>query len=74
MISTSTSGIVVVELYKKDDQGKFKYSTNDLIEPYQRYGLYTFSTRFLGDQYYLNLITHNTHKNIELVLKKCFND
>nr|WP_253309809.1 patatin-like phospholipase family protein [Rickettsia endosymbiont of Ceutorhynchus assimilis] len=46
MAGTSTGGIVVAGLCKKDDQGNPQYSANDLVELYQEYGAYIFKSSF----------------------------
>ncbi len=46
MAGTSTGGIVVAGLCKKDNQGNPQYSANDLVELYQEYGAYIFKSSF----------------------------
>lgn len=46
MAGTSTGGIVVAGLCKKDKEGSLQYSANDLVELYQQYGPYIFKSSF----------------------------
>ena len=75
MAGTSTGGIVVAGLCKKDNKGKPQYLANDLVNLYQEYGPYIFKSSFLrrsifswfnGAQY--------SDKNIELILDKYFGE
>ncbi|WP_419214900.1 patatin-like phospholipase family protein [Wolbachia endosymbiont of Rhagoletis cingulata] len=72
---TSTGGIVVAGLCKKDQQGNPQYSANDLVELYQKYGAYIFKSSFLRRSIFswLNCAQY-PHKNIESVLHKYFGD
>ncbi len=72
---TSTGGIVVAGLCKKDQQGNPQYSANDLVELYQKYGAYIFKSSFLRRSIFswLNCAQY-PHKNIEFVLDKYFGD
>ncbi|CAN2105765.1 MULTISPECIES: patatin-like phospholipase family protein [Wolbachia] len=72
MAGTSTGGIVVAGLCKKD---KPQYSANDLVELYQKYGSYIFKSSFLRRSIFswLNCAQY-PHKNIEFVLDKYFGD
>jgi patatin-like phospholipase/acyl hydrolase len=47
MAGTSTGGIVVAGLCKKDQRGNPQYSANYLVEFYQEYGSYIFKSSFL---------------------------
>ncbi|KLT22759.1 patatin family protein [Wolbachia endosymbiont of Armadillidium vulgare str. wVulC] len=75
MAGTSTGGIVVAGLCKKDKQGNPQYSANDLVELYQKYGSYIFKSSFLRRSVFswLNCAQY-PHKNIEFVLDKYFGD
>ncbi|WP_353279022.1 patatin-like phospholipase family protein [Wolbachia endosymbiont (group B) of Longitarsus flavicornis] len=72
MAGTSTGGIVVAGLYKKD---KPQYSANDLVEFYREYGPYIFKSSFFRRSIlsWFNC-TQYPHKNIEYVLHKYFGD
>ncbi|WP_264336581.1 MULTISPECIES: patatin-like phospholipase family protein [unclassified Wolbachia] len=72
MAGTSTGGIVVAGLCKKD---KPQYSANDLVEFYQEYGSYIFKSSFFRRSIlsWFNC-TQYPHKNIEYVLHKYFGD
>ncbi|MFT4327754.1 MAG: patatin-like phospholipase family protein [Wolbachia pipientis] len=72
---TSTGGIVIAGLYKKDKQGNPQYSANDLVELYQKYGAYIFKSSFLRRSIFswLNCAQY-PHKNIEFVLHKYFGE
>ncbi|QTG98245.1 patatin-like phospholipase family protein [Wolbachia endosymbiont of Rhagoletis indifferens] len=72
MAGTSTGGIVVAGLCKKD---KPQYSANDLVEFYQEYGSYIFKSSFLRRSIFswFNCAQYS-HKNIEFVLDKYFGD
>ncbi len=72
---TSTGGIVIAGLCKKDKQGNPQYSANDLVELYQKYGSYIFKSSFLRRSIFSWLnCTQYPHKNIEFVLDKYFGD
>ncbi|MCM1001793.1 patatin-like phospholipase family protein [Wolbachia pipientis] len=73
MAETSTGGIVVAGLCKKDKQGNPQYSANDLVELYQKYGSYIFKSSFFRRSIlsWFNC-TQYPHKNIEYVLHKYF--
>ncbi|WP_353286225.1 patatin-like phospholipase family protein [Wolbachia endosymbiont (group A) of Crataerina pallida] len=75
MAGTSTGGIVIAGLCKKDKQGNPQYSANDLVEFYQKYGSYIFKSSFLRRSIFswLNCAQY-PHKNIEFVLDKYFGD
>ncbi|WP_349967742.1 patatin-like phospholipase family protein [Wolbachia endosymbiont of Armadillidium arcangelii] len=75
MAGTSTGGIVIAGLCKKDKQGNPQYSANDLVELYQKYGSYIFKSSFLRRSIFswLNCAQY-PHKNIEFVLDKYFGD
>ncbi|MFT4314919.1 MAG: patatin-like phospholipase family protein [Wolbachia pipientis] len=75
MAGTSTGGIVVAGLCKKDERGNPQYSANDLVEFYQKYGAYIFKSSFLRRSIFswLNCAQY-PHKNIEFVLDKYFGD
>ncbi len=75
MAGTSTGGIVVAGLCKKDEQGNPQYSANDLVELYQEYGAYIFKSSFLRRSIFswLNCAQY-PHKNIESILEKYFGD
>ncbi|WP_395463393.1 patatin-like phospholipase family protein [Wolbachia endosymbiont of Cantharis cryptica] len=75
MAGTSTGGIVVAGLCKKDKQGSPQYSANDLVELYQEYGSYIFKSSFLRRSIFswFNCAQYS-HKNIEFVLDKYFGD
>ena len=75
MAGTSTGGIVVAGLCKKDSLGKLQYSANDLVNLYQEYGPYIFKSSFLRRSVFswLNGAQYS-HKNIECVLHKYFGD
>jgi len=75
MAGTSTGGIVVAGLCKKDERGNHQYSANDLVELYQEYGAYIFHSSFWrrsiaswlsGSQY--------SYKNMEFILNKYFGE
>ncbi|WP_286260888.1 patatin-like phospholipase family protein [Wolbachia pipientis] len=72
MAGTSTGGIVVAGLCKKD---KPQYSANDLVEFYQEYGSYIFKSSFFRRSIlsWFNCAQY-PHKNIEFVLDKYFGD
>ncbi|WP_353285279.1 patatin-like phospholipase family protein [Wolbachia endosymbiont (group A) of Beris morrisii] len=75
MAGTSTGGIVVAGLCKRDEQGNPQYSANDLVELYQEYGSYIFKSSFLRRSIFswLNCAQY-PHKNIESILEKYFGD
>ncbi len=75
MTGTSTGGIVVAGLCKKDQQGNPQYSANDLVELYQEYGAYIFKSSFFRRSIlsWFNCAQY-PHKNIEFVLDKYFGD
>ncbi|BET31273.1 MULTISPECIES: patatin-like phospholipase family protein [Wolbachia] len=75
MAGTSTGGIVVAGLCRKDERGNPQYSANDLVEFYQKYGAYIFKSSFLRRSIFswLNCAQY-PHKNIEFVLDKYFGD
>ncbi|MCM1002675.1 patatin-like phospholipase family protein, partial [Wolbachia pipientis] len=75
MAGTSTGGIVVAGLCKKDDQGKPQYSANDLVELYQKYGSYIFKSSFFRRSIFswFNCEKY-PYNNIESVLEKYFGD
>ncbi len=72
---TSTGGIVIAGLCKKDKQGNPQYSASDLVELYQEYGSYIFKSSFLRRSIFswLNCAQY-PHKNIEFVLDKYFGE
>ncbi|WP_341823868.1 patatin-like phospholipase family protein [Wolbachia endosymbiont (group A) of Agelastica alni] len=72
MAGTSTGGIVVAGLCKKDQP---QYSANDLVELYQEYGAYIFKSSFFRRSIlsWINCAQY-PHKNIEFVLDKYFGD
>ncbi|MFP3028442.1 MAG: patatin-like phospholipase family protein [Wolbachia sp.] len=72
---TSTGGIVVAGLCRKDERGNPQYSANDLVEFYQKYGAYIFKSSFLRRSIFswFNCAQYS-HKNIEFVLDKYFGD
>ncbi|WP_353273323.1 patatin-like phospholipase family protein [Wolbachia endosymbiont (group A) of Agelastica alni] len=75
MAGTSTGGIVVAGLCKKDEQGNPQYSANDLVELYQEYGSYIFKSSFFRRSIlsWFNCAQYPS-KNIEYVLHKYFGD
>lgn len=75
MAGTSTGGIVVAGLCKKDERGNPQYSANDLVELYQEYGAYIFKSSFFRRSIlsWFNCAQY-PHKNIESVLDKYFGD
>ncbi|MBV0900082.1 MAG: patatin-like phospholipase family protein [Wolbachia endosymbiont of Fragariocoptes setiger] len=75
MAGTSTGGIVVAGLCKKDSNGNPQYSANDLVNLYEEYGSYIFKSSFLRRSVFswLNGAQYS-HKNIEYVLHKYFGD
>lgn len=74
MAGTSTGGIVVAGLCKKDNTGKNQYSAEDLVGFYQEYGPYIFKSSFLRKAItWLNGAEYS-NKNIELVLDKYFSN
>ncbi|APR98622.1 patatin-like phospholipase family protein [Wolbachia endosymbiont of Folsomia candida] len=74
MAGTSTGGIVVAGLCKKDGEGKPQYSASDLVELYQEYGSYIFKSSFLRKAItWLNGAEYS-NKNIEHVLDKYFGE
>ncbi|WP_341822374.1 patatin-like phospholipase family protein [Wolbachia endosymbiont (group A) of Clivina fossor] len=75
MAGTSTGGIVVAGLCKKDERGNPQYSANDLVEFYQKYGAYIFKSSFLRRSIlsWFNCAQY-PHKNIESVLDKYFGE
>ncbi len=75
MAGTSTGGIVVAGLCKKDQQGNPQYSANDLVELYQKYGSYIFKSSFFRRSIlsWFNCAQY-PHKNIESILEKYFGD
>ncbi|WP_264723589.1 patatin-like phospholipase family protein [Wolbachia endosymbiont (group A) of Cheilosia soror] len=75
MAGTSTGGIVIAGLCKKDKQGNPQYSASDLVELYQKYGSYIFKSSFLRRSIFswLNCAQY-PHKNIEFVLDKYFGE
>ncbi|WP_338977070.1 MULTISPECIES: patatin-like phospholipase family protein [unclassified Wolbachia] len=75
MAGTSTGGIVVAGLCKKDQQGNPQYSANDLVELYQEYGAYIFKSSFFRRSIlsWINCAQY-PHKNIEFILDKYFGD
>ncbi|WP_265037407.1 patatin-like phospholipase family protein [Wolbachia endosymbiont (group A) of Anomoia purmunda] len=75
MAGTSTGGIVVAGLCKKDQQGNPQYSANDLVELYQEYGAYIFKSSFFRRSIlsWINCAQY-PHKNIEFVLDKYFGE
>ncbi|WP_341812891.1 patatin-like phospholipase family protein [Wolbachia endosymbiont (group A) of Cephus spinipes] len=72
MAGTSTGGIVVAGLCKKD---KPQYSANDLVKFYREYGPYIFKSSFFRRSIlsWFNC-TQYPHKNIEFVLDKYFGE
>ncbi len=72
MAGTSTGGIVIAGLCKKD---KPQYSTNDLVEFYREYGPYIFKSSFFRRSIlsWFNCAQY-PYKNIEFVLDKYFGD
>ncbi|QXF95207.1 patatin family protein [Wolbachia phage WO] len=72
---TSTGGIVVAGLCRKDERGNPQYSANDLVELYQKYGAYIFKSSFLRRSIFswLNCAQY-PHKNIEFILHKYFGE
>ncbi|WP_264338866.1 patatin-like phospholipase family protein [Wolbachia endosymbiont (group A) of Cheilosia soror] len=72
---TSTGGIVVAGLCKKDERGNPQYSANDLVEFYQEYGSYIFKSSFFRRSIlsWFNCAQY-PHKNIESILEKYFGD
>ncbi|WP_265022327.1 patatin-like phospholipase family protein [Wolbachia endosymbiont (group B) of Ischnura elegans] len=72
MAGTSTGGIVIAGLCKKD---KPQYSANDLVEFYREYGPYIFKSSFFRRSIlsWFNC-TQYPHKNIEFVLDKYFGE
>ncbi|WP_341819689.1 patatin-like phospholipase family protein [Wolbachia endosymbiont (group A) of Brachyopa scutellaris] len=75
MAGTSTGGIVVAGLCKKDERGNPQYSANDLVEFYQEYGSYIFKSSFFRRSIFswLNCAQYSC-KNIEYVLNRYFCD
>jgi hypothetical protein len=75
MAGTSTGGIVVAGLCKKDERGNPQYSANDLVELYQKYGAYIFKSSFFRRSIlsWFNCAQY-PHKNIESILEKYFGD
>ena len=75
MAGTSTGGIVVAGLCKKDGKGKPQYSANDLVNFYQEYGPYIFKSSFFRRSIFswLNGAQY-PYQNIENVLHKYFGD
>ncbi|WP_353278906.1 patatin-like phospholipase family protein [Wolbachia endosymbiont (group A) of Udea olivalis] len=75
MAGTSTGGIVIAGLCKKDKQGNPQYSANDLVELYQKYGSYIFKSSFFRRSIlsWFNCAQY-PHKNIEFVLDKYFGE
>ncbi|XCA36473.1 MAG: patatin-like phospholipase family protein [Wolbachia endosymbiont of Armadillidium vulgare] len=75
MAGTSTGGIVVAGLCKKDERGNPQYSANDLVELYQKYGAYIFKSSFFRRSIlsWFNCAQYPS-KNIEYVLHKYFGD
>ncbi|WCR59666.1 MAG: hypothetical protein PG978_001114 [Wolbachia endosymbiont of Ctenocephalides felis wCfeF] len=72
---TSTGGIVVAGLCRKDERGNPQYSANDLVELYQEYGSYIFKSSFFRRSIlsWFNCAQY-PHKNIESVLDKYFGE
>ncbi|MGL9761767.1 MULTISPECIES: patatin-like phospholipase family protein [unclassified Wolbachia] len=72
MAGTSTGGIVVAGLCKKD---KPQYSANDLVKFYREYGPYIFKSSFFRRSIlsWFNCAQY-PHKNIEFVLDKYFGE
>ncbi len=72
MAGTSTGGVVVAGLCKKD---KPQYSANDLVEFYREYGPYIFKSSFFRRSIlsWFNCAQY-PHKNIESVLDKYFGE
>ena len=72
MAGTSTGGIVVAGLCKKD---KPQYSANDLVEFYREYGPCIFKSSFFRQSIlsWFNCAQY-PHKNIESILEKYFGD
>ncbi len=72
---TSTGGIVVAGLCRKDERGNPQYSANDLVELYQEYGAYIFKSSFFRRSIlsWFNCAQY-PHKNIESVLDKYFGE
>ncbi len=75
MAGTSTGGIIVAGLCKKDERRNPQYFANDLVELYQEYGAYIFQASFWrrsiaswlsGSQY--------SYKNMEFILNKYFGE
>ncbi len=75
MAGTSTGGIVIARLCKKDKPGNPQYSANDLVELYQEYGAYIFKSSFFRRSIlsWFNCAQY-PHKNIESVLDKYFGE
>lgn len=74
MAGTSTGGIVVAGLCKKDQRGNPQYSANDLVEVYQKYGAYVFKSSFFKQAQSWVLGAQYPCKNIESILEKYFGD
>jgi len=75
MAGTSTGGIVVAGLCKKDERGNPQYSANDLVGFYQEYGSYIFKSSFFRRSIlsWFNCAQY-PHKNIESILEKYFGE
>ncbi|WP_168464803.1 patatin-like phospholipase family protein [Wolbachia endosymbiont of Ctenocephalides felis wCfeT] len=75
MAGTSTGGIVVAGLCKKDNTGNPQYSASDLVDLYKEYGPYIFKSSFLRRSIFswLNGAQY-PYQNIENILHKYFGD
>ncbi|XGA09111.1 MAG: patatin-like phospholipase family protein [Wolbachia endosymbiont of Xenopsylla cheopis] len=74
MVGTSTGGIVVAGLCKKDEQGKPKYSAQDLVDLYQKYGSYIFRSFLLRKAIAWFNGAEYSHRNLEYVLTRYFGE
>ncbi|MGI2299016.1 patatin-like phospholipase family protein [Candidatus Cardinium hertigii] len=75
MAGTSTGGIIVAGLSKKNSQNEFEYSSMDLFQFYKNYGPYIFKPSFFRQEilYWFNGAKYS-YKNIEFVLNKYFGE
>ncbi|MDR2978177.1 MAG: patatin-like phospholipase family protein [Rickettsiales bacterium] len=75
MAGTSTGGIIVTGLCKKDERENPQYSANDLIELYREYGPYIFKSSLFRRSIlsWFNCAQY-PYENIESILEKYFGD
>ncbi|WP_339048229.1 patatin-like phospholipase family protein [Candidatus Mesenet endosymbiont of Phosphuga atrata] len=75
MVGTSTGGIIVAGLCRKDNKGKPLYSANDMVGIYEKHGLEIFKGRgIINDIMSFILKAKYSEENIERVLGNYFGE